>query len=616
LRGWEMKSAPVRSVWLLFVPCFCVAVIPAHGDTHYASKSGSNTPPYTSWETASSSIQSAIDAASEGDTVLIGPGTFEESIVMKGGVVLSGAGAELTIIDGTRGPLVTCVGATGSAIENLTITGGGTSGSGGGIYIEDSDRLTIRNCAIRGNYAEYRKAAAYPAQRLEAPAQKRPITSAELDYGHYEESGGGIFALSSEVTIEDCVVEKNVAGWAGGGIFLGCSGKVCKITRCEVIGNTARTGPGGGIACYCLGEIADCVVANNVAEGDGGGVWCGDTVGIRRCLVYNNSAGTPYTYEYEQCGGGVFYGGGPEKGIINCVIVGNWALRGSGIFWEANANVVNCTILFNTAGKGFGAIEVALPAQIYGTYENITNCIVHSHGYYEDRAVWRATYSAVSSKYHREGEGNIWEDTIVGAFRVHGRIKVQSVVYDPQRDMTMVLCREGIGEDDQYRHMFADTRTPRFLIAGNAGNEVVCHGQVDPKVVGATFEITDFSLSADSPCIDAGNNEADYLPEEDKTGAFRVYRGRDQWRVDMGAYEYNSRRFGIAAIHPTAEPGEVKITWNSQPLPGKTYSLHLSSDLANWTLGGSNIPPQADLTSWIDPSFGAFRRRFYRVSSP
>ena len=40
------------------------------GDTHYVSPDGSNHSPYTSWSDASLSIQSAVAAASAGDTVL------------------------------------------------------------------------------------------------------------------------------------------------------------------------------------------------------------------------------------------------------------------------------------------------------------------------------------------------------------------------------------------------------------------------------------------------------------------------------------------------------------------------------------------------------------------
>jgi hypothetical protein len=52
----------------------------AFADYHYASHTGSNTYPYTSWETAADSITAAMNAASPYDTVCIGSGTYDEVI--------------------------------------------------------------------------------------------------------------------------------------------------------------------------------------------------------------------------------------------------------------------------------------------------------------------------------------------------------------------------------------------------------------------------------------------------------------------------------------------------------------------------------------------------------
>ncbi len=56
--------------------------IPLYADYHYASHTGSNTYPYTSWETAADSIQHAVNAASPGDTVFIGSGEYHQRIVV------------------------------------------------------------------------------------------------------------------------------------------------------------------------------------------------------------------------------------------------------------------------------------------------------------------------------------------------------------------------------------------------------------------------------------------------------------------------------------------------------------------------------------------------------
>ena len=69
---------------LLITPLLVCAS--AQAATRYVSPSGSHTPPFTNWPTAATDIQSAIDVAVDGDTVLVTNGTYDT-----GGVVVHGA---------------------------------------------------------------------------------------------------------------------------------------------------------------------------------------------------------------------------------------------------------------------------------------------------------------------------------------------------------------------------------------------------------------------------------------------------------------------------------------------------------------------------------------------
>jgi hypothetical protein len=86
---------------LLFILVFELLIFNfSFSNTHYVSKTGSDTYPYTSWETAADSIKKAIDAADFWDTVRVGSGTYKESIILKKGLSLIGAGWDSTYIEG------------------------------------------------------------------------------------------------------------------------------------------------------------------------------------------------------------------------------------------------------------------------------------------------------------------------------------------------------------------------------------------------------------------------------------------------------------------------------------------------------------------------------------
>ncbi|MBT8379151.1 MAG: hypothetical protein KJN64_07965 [Ignavibacteria bacterium] len=65
----------------------------------YVSKTGSSTPPYTSWATAADSIQKCIDICVFGDTIYVANGVYKEEVTMIAGLSLMGAGSDSCIID-------------------------------------------------------------------------------------------------------------------------------------------------------------------------------------------------------------------------------------------------------------------------------------------------------------------------------------------------------------------------------------------------------------------------------------------------------------------------------------------------------------------------------------
>jgi hypothetical protein len=90
-----MNNIRIKTVYLLIL----LITLPLHSEIRYVSKTGAAQPPYTSWATASDSIQKCISLSSFGDTICVGNGTYIEQIFMINGLSLIGSGWDSCIID-------------------------------------------------------------------------------------------------------------------------------------------------------------------------------------------------------------------------------------------------------------------------------------------------------------------------------------------------------------------------------------------------------------------------------------------------------------------------------------------------------------------------------------
>jgi hypothetical protein len=132
--------------------------------------------------------------------------------------------------------------------------------------------------------------------------------------------GGGIYAASASMSIRNCVISDNYAGY-GGGIGNGDADNwlpsSMQIANCVLANNTAGTGGAMHFNSYSLlAEIVNCTIVGNSASSNGGGIangspviiensiiW-GNLIGVNPSNIYNINAAPMISYsDIEGCGG-------------------------------------------------------------------------------------------------------------------------------------------------------------------------------------------------------------------------------------------------------------------------------------------------------------------------
>ena len=196
-------------------------------------------------------IQAGINAASDGDEIIVAPGTYVENINFDGkaitlrstnptdpAVVLS------TIIDGGgSGTVVTCSSdeESDTVLSGFVITGGNAL-RGGGMYNEGS-RPTVTNCTFSGNTANF--GAMY--NKFASPT----VSNCTFSANSAQIAGGGMFNGSSSPTVSNCTFSANSAQFAGGGMNNGGgAGPFVRTARSAGIRRTSAVGyPAAAPAC-------------------------------------------------------------------------------------------------------------------------------------------------------------------------------------------------------------------------------------------------------------------------------------------------------------------------------------------------------------------------------
>ncbi len=220
-------------------------------------------------------IGDAVDAAEDGDVIVVSPGTYSETVDFDGKAVTIRSTdpddpdvVASTIIDGDGGPcVVTFQFGEGrdTVLEGVTVTGGtggNTMTHGGGVCVWNNSGPVVRKNLITGNDA-YVGGGVIVVDSWPLIEENRIVENVA------ESRGSGIFVSSgSDVTILDNLIMNNIEG--SGAIHARDDDTTAIIEGNTIADNETDYGVGGiEIAYGASAEILDNGITGNMGSGDG-----------------------------------------------------------------------------------------------------------------------------------------------------------------------------------------------------------------------------------------------------------------------------------------------------------------------------------------------------------
>ena len=385
-----------------------------------------------------------------------------------------------------------------------------------------SSSPTIENCTINGNSAGYGYGGGLYCNNNSNPSISNCIIS-ENSASNY---GGGIYSSYSSPFISNCTISGNSVSFHGGGIS--CWSSSPTIENCTISGNSASS-YGGGIHCESSNPaIENCTISGNTAYNGNGIYLSSSSPTIENCTISGNtgynggglyiSGGSPTIENCTVNGNSVYYYGGGFYGsatIKNCTVKGNSANHGGGFY--GSATIKNCTISGNSANYGGG---------IYGS-SNILNTIVE--GNFGNYGVYNSQNATIIfSDFHNNENGNFYNQ--------------------PQWVGTIVTTNANGDSCDMFYNIFED---PLFY---------------------STTGDSAYYLTAESPCIDAGDPASPFDPDGTVAdiGAFYYHQYSiilNPWLLDFNLVEvgYFSAK-SLWIFNKSASPADIFSLGNNIPV--------------------------------------------------
>lgn len=412
-------------------------------------------------------------------------------------------------------------------LDHCTFSGNSAKGDGGGIFNVFNSAPTLVDCTFENNSAS---------------------------------RGGGMYGLFSSPVLTACTFKGNYAAEYGGGMVNWSSSPT--LINCTFSGNWADDG-GGIFNDRSAAALTGCSFADNSAVSEGGGMYnSGGSPALTGCTFEGNSA--------DISGGGV-YNVGSSPTLADCTFTGNSAPNGGGMFnSDASPSLTDCVFSGNSGGGGGGMNNQLSSAPV------LTNCIFENNSAASGGGMRNSdstpviaacTFKGNSADFYGGGMYNrnaspvltncifaynsasSWESSVGGGmYNVESSPSLTNCTFTHNSadlagggmrnyESSPMLTNCILWEDASPEIADYDSSPVVTYSDVQGGYEGEGNIDADPFFVDPTSG--DYHLLLGSPCIDAGNNDAPYLPAYDFEGDNRILDGDGNVTaiVDMGVDE-------------------------------------------------------------------------------
>jgi len=247
-------------------------------------------------------IQAGIDSSSDGDTVLVQPGEYQENVFIRtSSITLTSRfifdsdqeTIDSTVIDGRQRESVIRVDVNEACtIRGFTIRNG-QSHRGGGISVSRAgDLVLLEDLRVNDNVGTVFGGGVYTGDRVNVELNRVSF------FRNRGGSGGGIFHIGASIAMNDCQMTENT-GNGGEGAGMKLYGSSVSINRCLVARNQ----------CYRFSVWIGCpiirmdhlTIVGNTSPRDEGGLFCwsGQDNFISNSVVRGNSEPQVYVVGLE-----------------------------------------------------------------------------------------------------------------------------------------------------------------------------------------------------------------------------------------------------------------------------------------------------------------------------